>query len=215
MYDIDFIKNSYNIRKEIVSRKFNSENVSDIEAELEQLRKSKPTIFNIETTNYCNMKCVMCPRTIYMTRKNIWISDEIFEKALSNIKTYNEDKLNDFWKWLETNTPYNPSEVSENGFYFSIVSKCLILHGYGEPFLDKYLIKRLKLCNEKKIPTYFSCTPAAPPESTTLHAVVQCAARPLRWRLARGFAVGTSSYSASAPWQPRLTFLSDLCTIHT
>ncbi len=160
MYDIDFIKDSYNIRKEIVSRKFNSENVNDIQAELEQLRKSKPTIFNIETTNYCNMKCIMCPRTIYMTRKNIWISDEIFEEALSNIKTYNEDKLNDFWKWLENNTPYNPNEVSENGFYFSIVSKCLILHGYGEPFLDKYLIKRLKLCNEKKIPTYFSCTPA-------------------------------------------------------
>ena len=50
------------------------------------------------------MKCVMCPRTIYMSRKNIWISDEIFEEALSNIKTYNEDKLNDFWKWLESNT---------------------------------------------------------------------------------------------------------------
>lgn len=160
MYDIDFIKDSYNIRKEIVSRKFKLENINDIEAELEQLRKKKPTIFNIETTNYCNMKCVMCPRTIYMTRKNIWISDEIFEEALSNIKTYNEDKLNEFWEWLENKTPYNPKEVSENGFYFSIVSKCLILHGYGEPFLDKYLIKRLKLCNEKKIPTYFSCTPA-------------------------------------------------------
>ena len=79
MYDIDFIKDSYNIRKEIVSRKFKLENINDIEAELEQLRKKKPTIFNIETTNYCNMKCVMCPRTIYMTRKNIWISDEIFE----------------------------------------------------------------------------------------------------------------------------------------
>ena len=40
------------------------------------------------------------------------------------------------------------------------MSRCLILHGYGEPFLDKFLIKRLKKCNEKKIPTYFSCTPA-------------------------------------------------------
>ena len=28
--------------------------------------------------------------------------------------------------------------------------------------------------------SYFSCTPAAPSESTTLHAVVQCAARPSR-----------------------------------
>ena len=47
-------------------------------------------------------------------------------------------------------TKLNRNEISENGFYFSVVSKCLVLHGYGEPFLDKYLIKRLKLCNEKK-----------------------------------------------------------------
>ena len=37
---------------------------------------------------------------------------------------------------------FNPNEISENGFYFSVVSRCLILHGYGEPFLDKYLIKK-------------------------------------------------------------------------
>ena len=160
MYDIDFIKNSYNIKKDIVSGKLNANNFGDIEAELEHLRNTKPTIFNIETTNYCNMTCVMCPRTIFMKRKNIWINDEIFEEALSNINPYNEDKLMEFWKWLEKTTPYNPKEVSENGFYFSIVSRCLILHGYGEPFLDKFLIKRLKKCNEKKIPTYFSCTPA-------------------------------------------------------
>tara|TARA_B100001996_G_scaffold370071_1_gene344106 strand:+ start:724 stop:1803 length:1080 start_codon:yes stop_codon:yes gene_type:complete len=160
MYDIDFIKNSYNIKKDIVSGKLNANNFNDIEAELEHLRNTKPTIFNIETTNYCNMTCVMCPRTIFMKRKNVWISDEIFEEALSNINPYNEDKLTEFWKWLEKTTPYNPKEVSENGFYFSIVSRCLILHGYGEPFLDKFLIKRLKKCNEKKIPTYFSCTPA-------------------------------------------------------
>ena len=160
MYDIDFIKNSYNIRKNIVSGKLTPDNFKDIEAELEHLRNSKPTIFNIETTNYCNMTCVMCPRTIFMKRKNIWISDEIFEKALSNINPYNEDKLKEFWNWLENATPYKPDEVSENGFYFSVVSRCLILHGYGEPFLDKFLIKRLKKCKENKIPTYFSCTPA-------------------------------------------------------
>ena len=29
------------------------------------------------------MKCGMCPRTIYMTRKNIWIDDDTFEKMLN------------------------------------------------------------------------------------------------------------------------------------
>ena len=27
-------------------------------------------------------------------------------------------------------------------------------------FFDKYLIKRLKACKDRNIPTYFSCTPA-------------------------------------------------------
>lgn len=160
MYDINFFKNSYNLKKKIVSFKLNSEQIKNIEDELEAIRNKKPTVFNIETTNYCNMKCVMCPRTIYMTRKNIWIDDKIFEEVLNNIKPYHDKDLDEFWNWLEKDTSYNNKDVSENGFYFSVISRCLVLHGYGEPFLDKFLIKRLKLCKEKGIPTYFSCTPA-------------------------------------------------------
>ncbi len=160
MYDINFFRNSFDIKKKIVQREFSMEDYSNVEKELEILRDKNPKIFNIETTNYCNMKCVMCPRTIFMKRKNVWIEDEIFEKVVDNIKPYSDEDLNNFWEWLDNNTKLNRNEVSENGFYFSVVSKCLVLHGYGEPFLDKYLIKRLKLCNEKGIPTYFSCTPA-------------------------------------------------------
>lgn len=160
MFDINFFKKSQNIKNKIANRSLSNENINDIEKELELLRNKKPTIFNIETTNYCNMTCVMCPRTIYMKRKNIWIEDEIFKKALSNIKPYKKKELEEFWNWLENNTAFNPKEISENGFYFSVVARCLILHGFGEPFLDKFLIKRIKLCKEKNIPTYFSCTPA-------------------------------------------------------
>ena len=160
MFDINFFKKSHKIKNKIADRLLSIENINDIEKELEFLRDKKPTIFNIETTNYCNMTCIMCPRTIFMKRKNVWIEDETFEKILSSIKPYEKKELEDFWTWLEKNTPFNHKEISENGFYFSVVSRCLILHGYGEPFLDKFLIKRIKLCKEKNIPTYFSCTPA-------------------------------------------------------
>ena len=160
MFDIDFFKNSFDLKKRIVDRKFSENDYLTLEKELENLRSKTPTIFNIETTNYCNMKCVMCPRTIYMTRKNIWIDDDTFEKMLNKIKPYDKNKMENFWEWLEKEAKFDHREVSENGFYFSVVSRCLILHGYGEPFLDKFLIKRLKLCKEKNIPTYFSCTPA-------------------------------------------------------
>jgi len=160
MFDINFYKSSYKIKKQIVEGKFSETQFEIIEKELELLRNKKPTIFNIETTNYCNMKCVFCARTIYMQRKNIWIDDLLFEKMLDKIETHKDKDLNNFWDWLEKDAKFDPKEVSENGFYFSIVSRCLILHGYGEPFLDKYLIKRLEACAKRGIPTYFSCTPA-------------------------------------------------------
>ena len=160
MFDIDFYKKSFPLKKDITQGKLSLNEVQDIEIELEKLRDKAPTIFNIETTNYCNMKCVFCARTIYMERKNIWINDDLFEKMLDKVVTHDHQKLNDFWQWLRKDTNLNPDEVSENGFYFSVVSRCLILHGYGEPFLDKYLIKRLEACKKRNIPTYFSCTPA-------------------------------------------------------
>tara|TARA_Y100000590_G_C15729423_1_gene1016425 strand:- start:1482 stop:2570 length:1089 start_codon:yes stop_codon:yes gene_type:complete len=160
MYDINFFKKSFSLKKKISSYKLNYSEVDTIEKELEILRDKSPTLFNIETTNYCNMKCVMCPRTTTMQRKNIWINDDLFEDMLSNIKVYKDEELNKFWEWLEKDAKFDHKETSENGFYFSVVSRCLILHGYGEPFLDKYLIKRLKACKKRNIPTYFSCTPA-------------------------------------------------------
>jgi radical SAM protein with 4Fe4S-binding SPASM domain len=160
MFDINFFKNSYNIKSKIISNELSSNDIDAISKELEFIRDKNPTIFNIETTNYCNMKCVMCARTIYMKRKNIWISDELFEKLLEKVKPYTQNKIDEFWKWLKEEAKQDKNEVSENGFYFSIVSKHLILHGFGEPFLDKNLIKRIEACKTRNIPTYFSCTPA-------------------------------------------------------
>ena len=160
MYDINFITRSIPLKKKIVSRKLSEVDIINLEKEIEQLRDKKPHIFNIETTNYCNMTCVMCPRTIYMTRKNIWIDDQMFKDLLEKINPYTKEDLERFWKNIEKELDCNHNEVTENGFYFSVVSRCLILHGYGEPFLDKKLIERIQFCSEKNIPTYFSCTPA-------------------------------------------------------
>ena len=160
MYDIDFFKKTNNLKKKITTGLLKSADTEDISFELESLRKKSPHIYNIETTNYCNMKCVMCPRTMFMTRKNIWIDDKLFENLITDIKIHEQKNLESFWTWLENDYKQKTKEVSENGFYFSIISRHLVLHGFGEPFLDKNLIQRIELCSKKKIPTYFSCTPA-------------------------------------------------------
>ena len=58
MFDINFFKKSYPLKKNIVDQKLTSNEFDIIEKELELLRDKNPTIFNIETTNYCNMKCI-------------------------------------------------------------------------------------------------------------------------------------------------------------
>ena len=65
MFDIDFVRNSAALKHSIVNRSFKG---NALEA-LNKLRPKKPPVFQLETTNVCNMKCVMCPRTEMMERK--------------------------------------------------------------------------------------------------------------------------------------------------
>ena len=118
MFDINFFKNSYDIKSRIISNELSNKDIEEISKELEFIRDKNPKVFNIETTNYCNMKCVMCARTIYMKRKNIWINDELFEKLLEKVKPYSQNEINDFWKWLKQEANQDKNEISENGFYF-------------------------------------------------------------------------------------------------
>ena len=94
MYDINFFKRSSDIKKKTTGRLFSKIEVEDISAELDIIIDRNPFICNIETTNYCNMKCVFCARTMYMERKNIWINDDLFEKMLDKVVTYDHQKLN-------------------------------------------------------------------------------------------------------------------------
>ncbi|MBM15171.1 MAG: hypothetical protein CMH75_03650 [Nitrospina sp.] len=160
MFDIDFFQNVTTLKKKIVAGDFFISDADEIEKELDALRTKKPKVFNIETTNYCNMKCIMCPRTELMTRKNIWIDDSIFQKVVEQIEPHSNQDLEKFWDFIENEYGLSENEPSENTFYFRVVSRCVILHGYGEPLLDKKIVERIKVCADRGIPTYFSCVPA-------------------------------------------------------
>lgn len=160
MFDINFFQQVTPYKNKIVAGDFNFSDVEEIERELETFRNRKPEVFNIETTNYCNMKCIMCPRTTLMTRKNIWIEDDTFRKIIGQIKPHSNQDLTKFWDFIENEYGLTGNEPNEDTFYFRVVSRCVILHGYGEPLLDKNIIERIKVCSEQDIPTYFSCVPA-------------------------------------------------------
>ena len=159
MFDIDFFKNAERIKKDIVSGKIKKDK-QKIFDEFEKLRSKKPFVFNIETTNFCNMTCKMCPRTSLMTRKLEHMKPELFEKIISQLKPYDQTALDNFWKFITDEYNIPEKERSENNFYFYIISKSVILHGYGEPLVDPYLLERIKVCAKYNIPNYFSCVPA-------------------------------------------------------
>jgi wyosine [tRNA(Phe)-imidazoG37] synthetase (radical SAM superfamily) len=127
---------------------------------LEELRSKKPIIYNIETTNACNMRCKMCPRTTMMTRKIETITKDLFIKIVEQIKPHTK---NDWMKWEEfAQRRYGiaPDGMSENHFFLYIIPKVIQLHGYGDPLLDKNIAEEVKMLKQKGFYSYFSCNPA-------------------------------------------------------
>jgi len=57
-------------------------------------------IFNIELTNRCPMRCVMCPRTNYMTREQGFMEFTLFKKIIDELADVNPSFQNDKVVWL-------------------------------------------------------------------------------------------------------------------
>ena len=83
MFDIDFYMKVNDIRKKIYNgERFEKNYLLD---KFEEYRSKKPIIYNIETTNACNMKCKMCPRTTMMTRKVKTMGKDTFIHLIDQI----------------------------------------------------------------------------------------------------------------------------------
>lgn len=155
MFDIDFVKNSTALKNAIVNKTFTGIALN----ELDKLRPVSPPIFQLETTNVCNMKCVMCPRTDLMKRKQGYMTVDEFDKITDQLKAQDETKFNDWKSYSEKEFLSKTLAYEEDFFYFMICSQTLILHGFGEPILDKTLGEKIAIATKKGLPTYFSMNP--------------------------------------------------------
>ena len=159
MYDIDFYIKSYPVIKRLENgKKLPKEKLLNM---FETFRSQKPIIYNIETTNACNMKCKMCPRTTKMTREITFLHQEFYENIIKQIKPHSK-KLWRKWEQFCTETyGIKPDDKpSENHFFLYIIPKVIQLHGYGDPLLDKNLGNVIKILSSNGFETYFSCNPA-------------------------------------------------------
>jgi len=158
MFDINFFMRIHDLKQRVINgESFDKEVVFE---EFEKCRSRTPFIYNIETTNACNMKCEMCPRTTMMTREIEVLEQGIFESVVEQITPFSTEQWKTWESFVEEKYEILPHEMSENHFFLYIIPKVIQLHGYGDPLLDKRMASRIRTLNEKGFSTYFSCNPA-------------------------------------------------------
>ncbi len=126
----------------------------------ELIRSETPVVYNIETTNACNMRCTMCPRTTLMTRPVETMKPILFKHIVRQLKPHSNDLWIKWVKFVEEKYEISPFDISENHFFLYIIPYVIQLHGYGEPLLDKNIAQYVEYLAERNFLPYFSCNPA-------------------------------------------------------
>ena len=158
MFDIKFYEKVFDLKARLMRLEPFSKEM--LFSKLEEYRSKSPVIYNIETTNACNMKCVMCPRTTMMTRPVETMGMDVFQRIIEQIEPFRDDDWREWEYFCEKKYGITKNDMSENHFFLYIIPKVLVLHGYGDPLLDPKMPERVGLLESRDIPSYFSCNPA-------------------------------------------------------
>ncbi|MFZ3070030.1 MAG: SPASM domain-containing protein [Anaerolineaceae bacterium] len=158
MIDIEFYMKVYDLKKRVMSgEQFPREY---LEEQLESFRSPNPVVYNIETTNACNMRCEMCPRTTMMTRPVETMHPDLFKKVIDQLAPFSPEQLNRWEQFALQNYGIYKEDMSENHYFLYVIPRVIVLHGYGDPLLDKNMPQYVKWMTERGLESYFSCNPA-------------------------------------------------------
>jgi len=157
MYDISFVRKSLVLRSQIL----NGNAPLDVLDKFENLRSKTPFVYQIETTNACNMTCVMCPRTTLMDRPIDSMEMEDFKAVVDAMPDFSEEELARWDDYVQKHGLETSLENAkdEDYFYYFICAQAVTLHGFGDPLLDKQLVERVQYCTDRGKKTYFSTNP--------------------------------------------------------
>ena len=95
-----------------------------------------PKIYNLETTNHCPYKCIMCPRTYEMTRTVGHMDFELFKDIV--------DQLRPAWQKEDVRSPPTMQ----------------LLH-FGEPMVYPQFRESVEYCHQRGFNVYISTNPSA------------------------------------------------------
>lgn len=157
MFDINFYMKAFDLKQQLNDGK--SIDKETVYNALEEYRDVNPVIYNLETTNACNMTCEMCPRTTMMTRPIENLSLDVYKNIIDQIKPFTPEQWMKWEAFVEEKYKIKKDDMSENHFFLYVIPRVLVLHGYGDPLLDIHMPERVRLLSERGIPSYFSCNP--------------------------------------------------------
>ncbi len=158
MIDIRFYMAVAGLKKRLMSGE--KMDRGEVFAAIEGMRNPDPVVYNIETTNACNMRCRMCPRTTMMTRKVEKLGMDAFARVVDQIRPWTAGEWSAWEDFAEREYGVPRGGESENHFFLFVIPKVIQLHGYGDPLLDSDMAARLALLEERRFPSYFSCNPS-------------------------------------------------------
>jgi len=160
MIDIDFFMKVHDLKGRIMSGGLKGTAPEDLLSRLEEFRNPEPVVYNVETTNACNMRCEMCPRTTLMTRRVEHLEPELFARIVKQLRPHPAGLWARWESFVEEQYGIPPTDMSENHFYLRVIPKVIQLHGYGDPLLDKNIASYVRALAEGGFHSYFSCNPA-------------------------------------------------------
>jgi wyosine [tRNA(Phe)-imidazoG37] synthetase (radical SAM superfamily) len=158
LFDVGFFMRVTPLRKRLESGECIPPDV--VLEELEALRDPRPVVYNIETTNACNMRCRMCPRTTMMSRPVEALEAATFRHVVDQLTPVDPIRWSQWTAFAESEYGVGPHTPSENHFFLYVIPRVIQLHGYGDPLLDPHLADHVALLTERGFDSYFSCNPA-------------------------------------------------------
>jgi len=158
MIDIKFYQHFHDLKQSLMRGGcYDRQDLFDF---LNKCKQEEPVIYNIETTNLCNMRCQMCPRTTLMTRSNQELPMDVFDEVIEQIRPWAFDEWEIWQDFVELHYLVDRDGMSENHFFLYVIPRVIQLHGYGSPLLDKHIVERVEKLTRRGIPSYFSCNPS-------------------------------------------------------
>jgi radical SAM protein with 4Fe4S-binding SPASM domain len=85
---------------------------------------------------------------------------EVFKKVIDQLEPFSSTQLDKWEQFVTQKYGIHKNEMHENHYFHYVIPRVIVLHGYGDPLLDKNMPQYVRWMTDKGLESYFSCNPA-------------------------------------------------------